>query len=244
MSMSFTLTRERPELWRVTFDNPPTNLVDPAMILQLQSLLDQVEADRDVSVVIFDSTIAGHFLGPYDMTQAAHTPTEPGPTGLAPWLDVVVRLTRLPAVSIAVIRGACRGVGNEFALACDLRFASIEKAVIDQPELRAGVVPGGGAISRLPPLVGRARALEVILGSGTFDGALAERYGLVNRALPDHDLDEFVNSLASNIAGYDRWVLTQAKALINGSTLPAETDLVVGYETFFASVARNYSATP
>lgn len=245
MTVSFRVNRELPELWRVTFDNPPTNLVDPSTILELQTLLDQLESDPDVKVVIFDSAIADHFLGPYDMSLAAEASSTPGPTGMRPWLDLTARLARLPAVSIAVIRGASRGVGNEFALACDLRFASLERASIDQPEVSHRLVPGGGAISRLSALIGRARALEVILGSIRLDGATAERYGMVNRTLPDRDLDDYVNTLATKIASYDRYGLTRSKELIDRSTLPGDTDLVSENQAFLSSVARlKQSASP
>jgi enoyl-CoA hydratase/carnithine racemase len=227
---------------KVTFANPPTNLVDPEMILELQALVDELEHDPDVTVVVFDSDIAGHFLGPYDLTRAAETPSEPGPTGMPPWLDLTVRLSRLPAVSIAVIRGASRGVGQEFALACDLRFASLEHAAIDQPEVGARLVPGGGAISRLPALVGRARALELILGSVVLDGATAERYGVVNRALPDEELDGFVEALVAQLAGIDRRVLAEAKALVDPATLPTDAELVRAYAAFFDSAARLVAA--
>jgi enoyl-CoA hydratase/carnithine racemase len=235
---AFAVNRSRPELWTVTFDNPPGNLVDPEMILELQSLVGQLEDDADVMVVVFDSANDDHFLGPYDLSRAADTPSDAGPTGLPPWLDLTARLSRLPVVSIAVIRGASRGVGQEFALACDLRFASLERSTIDQPEVSAGVIPGGGAISRLPALVGRARALELILGSVVLDGGTAERYGVVNRALPDGELDGFVETLSGEIAGYDRQALAGAKALVDSTTLPADTDLVTAYKAFFGSVAR------
>jgi enoyl-CoA hydratase/carnithine racemase len=224
--------------WNVTFDNPPANLVDPETILELQALVDELEDDPDVTVVVFDSANDAHFLGPYDMSRAADTPSMPGPTGMPPWLDLTVRLSRLPAVSIAVVRGAARGVGQEFALACDLRFASLERAAMDQPEAGHRLVPGGGAISRLPVLIGRARALDLILGSVVIDGATAERYGVVNRALPDAELDDFVERLAEQLAGLDRRVLADAKALVDRATLPAEADLVTAYETFFASAGR------
>jgi enoyl-CoA hydratase/carnithine racemase len=234
---TLAVTRDRTR-WRVSFDNPPANLVDPEMILELQALVGELEDDPDVTVVVFDSTDADHFLGPYDMSRAADTPSDPGPTGMPPWLDLTARLSRLPAVSIAVIRGASRGVGQELALACDLRFASLEHTAIDQPEVGHRLVPGGGAISRLPRLVGRARALELILGSVTLDGATAERYGVVNQAVPDAELDAFVARLAGRLAGLDRRVLADAKALIDEATLPADADLVTAYDSFFASAAR------
>src|SRR5262245_26350998 len=235
---TFTVTHPRPELWLVTFDNPPSNRVDPEMILELQALVDQLEHDPHVTVVVFGSANADHFLGPYDMSRAADTPTAPGPTGMPPWLDLTVRLSRLPVVSMARIRGASRGVGQEFALACDLRFASLERTAIDQPEVSYQLVPGGGAITRLPAIVGRGRALELILGSVVLDGATAERYGVVNRALPDAELDAFVEKLADDIAGYDRQTLAEAKALIDRATLPSDLELVAAYEAFFASASR------
>jgi enoyl-CoA hydratase/carnithine racemase len=228
----------------VTFENRPLNLVDPAMIRELHTLVGELEADPDLRAVVFDSAVQGRFLGPYDMSQAAQTPNEPGSTGLPMWLDLTVRLSLLPAVSIAVIRGASRGVGNEFALACDLRFASLEHAVIDQPEVSAGVVPGGGAIPRLPGLAGRARALEVVLGAAPFDAATAERYGLVNRALPDADLDAFTDALADRIAGHDRRTLAEAKALIDAATLPSQDDLATSYRAFFTAAGRLLAQSP
>jgi enoyl-CoA hydratase/carnithine racemase len=227
--------------WSVTFANPPANVVDPEMILELQALVDEVEHDRDVTVVVFSSAYPNHFLGPYDVARAANTPTEPGPTGMPPWLDMTARLSRLPAVSIAVMRGASRGVGQEFALACDLRFASLEHTAIDQPEVAGRFVPGGGAISRLPGLVGRGRALELILGSVVIDGVTAERYGVINRAVPDAELDAYVDELAGRLAGFDRRTLADAKALVDRSTLPAQAELVEAYEAFFASAARRAS---
>ena len=234
---ALTVTRSATR-WNVTFANPPGNLVDPEMILELQSLVDELERDPDVTVVVFASDDPGHFLGPYDMSRAADTPADPGPTGLAPWLDLTIRLSRLPVVSIARIRGAARGVGLEFALACDLRFASRERTALDQPEVGHDLVPGGGAIARLPALAGRARALELILGSVVLDGATAEQYGVVNRAVPDGELDAFVAAFAGRLAELDRETLASAKALVDRATLPADEDLLAAYRAFFASAAR------
>ena len=139
----------QPPIRTITFDNPPSNLVNPEMILELQEAVADLEEDADIRVVIFESAHMGVFLGPYDLSRAGDTPNDPGPTGLPTWLDLTTRLSRLPVVSIAKIRGS-RGVGSEFALACDLRFASLERAHIDQPEVSKRVVPGGGAIARLP----------------------------------------------------------------------------------------------
>ena len=190
--------------------------------------------------MVFDGAIPDHFLGPYDLF--ARTPQirqpSPGRPACRPGCDLTARLTRLPAVSIAVIRGATRRVGNEFALACDLRFASVELASIDQPEVHAGFVPGGGAIARLPPLIGRARTLEVVLGSQTL--RRPDRRAVRTRrpaALPDGELDGFVDALASNIADAPQYALIHAKALVDQATLPSTEELVAAYEAFFASVA-------
>src|ERR1700722_4085577 len=142
------LDTEQSPIRTITFDNPPGNLVNPEMILELQRAITDLERDVQVRVVILESADEEIFLGPYDLSRAAETPNDPGPTGLPAWLDLTTRLTRLPVVSIAKIRGATHGVGSEFALACDLRFASLERALIDQPEVSARVVPGGGAIAR------------------------------------------------------------------------------------------------
>ncbi|MDA0179630.1 enoyl-CoA hydratase/isomerase family protein [Solirubrobacter phytolaccae] len=238
---TLTVTRSQTR-WDVTFTNPPVNLADPEMILELQSLVDELERDPDVTVVVFASDDEEHYLGPYDLSRAADTPSTPGPTGLVPWLDLTVRLSRLPVVSIARIRGAVRGVGAEFAYATDLRFASLERTAIDQPEVSKGLVPGGGAIGRLPALAGRARALEVILGSGVLDGATAERYGVVNRALPDAELDAFVDDLADRLARIDRTVLATTKALVDHTTLPDNDELAAAYKAFFSSAARRLAA--
>jgi enoyl-CoA hydratase/carnithine racemase len=155
-----------------------------------------------------------------------------GPSGLPTPTDAFVRLTESPVVSIAKIRGRVRGVGSEFVLACDMRFASRENAILGQPEVGAGVIPGGGGTERLPLLVGRGRALEIILGANDFDGATAERYGYVNRALPDDELDGFVDELARRIASFDRRPIGTAKQLINHVSLPSIDRLLEGRNAF------------
>ena len=154
------------------------------------------------------------------------------------WIDLTTRLTQAPAVSIASVRGRVRGAGSEFALACDLRFASLEKAVFGQPEVPAGVLPGGGAIERLPLLTGRARALEILLGGNDFDAATAERYGWINRALPDADLDSFVDAFARRVASFDRQAMADTKRLINRRSLPAAEDLVETQTVFLEAIRR------
>ncbi len=221
----FTVTAPAEGYWRVTFDNPPINLMNATTAAELQLLVGAIEAADGLRVVVFDSAHPDFFLARYDFSGGG-LPDTPGPTGLPPFLDMTVRLSAAPVVTIAAIRGRTRGGGNEFALACDLRFASLERAVFGQPEIGSGLIPGGGGIERLTALVGRARALEIILSGEDFDAATAERYGWVNRALPDADLDDFVDALARRIAFFDPAALALAKNLVDRHGRPAPEDLV------------------
>ena len=151
---------------------------------------------------------------------------------------MLARLSRRPVVSIASIRGRATGVGSELALACDMRFASREKAILSQWEVGAGLVPGGGPMARLPRLIGRGRALEVLLSADDIDGELAERYGYVNRSLPDAELDGFVDALASRIASFDKQAIADTKHLVNVASLPADADIAPEWDAFIASVQR------
>src|SRR5216684_5910453 len=179
------LARRTSSYWRVTFDHPPLNIFGPATIPQLNEIVTALETDDDVKVVVFDSAVEGFFMTHYDFLAKPEDTTSlrPGPTGLSPLPDMLVRLSRAPVVSIASIRGRATGVGSELALASDMRFASREKAILSQFEVGAGVVPGGGPMARLPRLIGRGRALEVLLGADDIPGDLAELYGYVNRSL-------------------------------------------------------------
>jgi enoyl-CoA hydratase/carnithine racemase len=156
------LTKHSPEYWRVTFNHPPLNIFGPKTIPQLNEIITAVESDEQLKVVVFDSAIDGFFLTHYDFLAKVEETTSlpPGPTGLQPLPDMLVRLSRAPVVSIASIRGRATGVGSELALACDMRFASREKAILSHFEVGAGVVPGGGPMARLPRLMGRGRALD------------------------------------------------------------------------------------
>src|SRR6201997_1720065 len=210
------LERRTSLYWRVTFDHPPLNIFGPETIPQLNEILTALETDSDVKVVVFDSAVDGFFLTHYNFLAKLEDTTglPPGPTGLQPLPDMLVRLSRADVVSISSIRGRATGVGSELALACDMRFASREKALLSQWEVGAGLVPGGGPMARLPRLIGRGRALEVLLGSDDISGELAERYGYVNRALPDADLDEFVDALATRIAAFDKRAIIDTKRLV------------------------------
>jgi enoyl-CoA hydratase/carnithine racemase len=151
---------------------------------------------------------------------------------------MLVRLSRAPVVSIVLIRGRATGVGSELALASDLRFASRERAILSQWEVGSALVPGGGPMARLPRLIGRGRALEVLLSGNDIDGDLAERYGYVNRSLPDADLDLFVDTLARRIALFDKQTLADIKRLVNVSSLPSDAEIGAGWDEFISSVRR------
>jgi enoyl-CoA hydratase/carnithine racemase len=237
MPSQFTTTQVSSAYWRVMFSHPPMNLIDPETILEFQQLVDDIESDENLRVVVFESADADYFFSRYDLTRATETPTRPGPSGLPTWIDMTTRISETPVVSIALIRGRTRGAGSELALAMDMRFASLEKAILGQPEVAAGLIPGGGAIERLPLLTGRARALEIVLGADDFDAQTAERYGWINRALPDIELDAFVDNLAHRIASFDQPALRQAKHLINRRSLPASADLVQTQNVFLAAAS-------
>jgi enoyl-CoA hydratase/carnithine racemase len=224
----------------VTFDNPPLNLMGPPFVLQFKEIVSAIETDEQVRVVVFDSAVEGFFLNHSDFLAKLEdlTGIPAGPTGLQAWPDILVRLTRAPVVSIALIRGRATGNGSEIALACDMSFASREKAILSQWEVGVGLVAGGGPMARLPRLMGRGRALEVLLGSDDIPGDLAESYGYVNRSLPDAELDEFVDRLANRIASFDKWAISNTKRFVNAASLPPDVEIDAGWDACMASIAR------
>jgi enoyl-CoA hydratase/carnithine racemase len=234
------LTRITPEYWRVTFHNPPYNIYGPETMPQLNEVITAIETDPKVKVVVFDSDVPDFFLTHYDfvppLTDTTNLPN--GPTGLPPLPDMLVRLSKAPVVSIVSIRGRATGVGSELALASDMRFASREKAILSQWEIGAALVPGGGPMSRLPRLMGRGRALEVLLTGNDIDGELAERYGYVNRALPDAELDKFVDTMARRIARFDKQSIADIKHLVDASSLPPNEAIAAEWDGFIGSVKR------
>ncbi len=234
------LTRRSPAYWRVTINHPPLNIFGPDTIPQLNEAITALETDEQVKVVVFDSAIEGFFLTHYDFLAKIEDTTSlpPGPTGLQPLPDMLVRLSRAPVVSIASIRGRATGVGSELALACDMRFASREKAILSHFEVGAGIVPGGGPMARLPRLIGRGRALEVFLGADDFPGDLAERYGYVNRSLPDAELDGFVDALAIRIASFDKRAISETKRFVDVASLPRDYEIAPEWDVCLASIMR------
>jgi enoyl-CoA hydratase/carnithine racemase len=234
------LERHSPALWRVTFDNPPLNIFGPETMPELNAIVSALETDSDVKVVVFDSAVEGFFITHYNFLAAPEETLglPPGPTGLQQLPDMLVRISRAPVVSIAKIRGRATGVGSELALASDMRFASREKAILSQWEVGAGLVPGGGPMARLPRLIGRGRALEVLLGADDVDGELAERYGYVNRSFPDGELDAFVDALAKRISTFDRQAIAETKRLVDIASLPADSDIAPEWDAFIGALNR------
>jgi len=224
---------ETPTFWRVVFDYPPFNVVDDNMYGGLQSLLARLDASPSLRVIVFESAMKDFYLSHFDLTgKLGNITTAVGASGFPILMDTFVRLTRSPVVSIAKIRGCVRGVSSEFVLACDMRFASRENMRLGQPEVAVGLHPGGGGTERLPHLVGRGRALEIVLSGNDFDGDTAERYGYVNRALPEAELDGFVDALARRIASFDQRAITAAKNLVNQVSLPSADQLLGSFSSF------------
>jgi enoyl-CoA hydratase/carnithine racemase len=234
------VNRKSPMYWRVTFNRPPLNIFGPESIPQLNEVITALEHDAEVKVVVFDSAVDGFFLTHYDLVAEPQeaTPLSAGSTGLQPLPDMLARLSRAPVVSIASIRGRATGVGSELALASDMRFASRENAILSQWEVGAGLVPGGGPMARLPRLIGRGRALEVLLGADDVRGDLAELYGYVNRSLPDAQLDDFVEALALRISTFDKQAIAETKRLVDVNSLPPDAEIAPEWDAFLAALAR------
>ncbi|GGI23632.1 enoyl-CoA hydratase/isomerase family protein [Bradyrhizobium guangdongense] len=234
------VTRASRACWRIALDNPPLNVMGPPMVREFRDIVSAIETDEDLKVVVFESAVEGFFLNHSDFHADFKelTGMPQGPTGLEAWPDVLVRLTRVPVVSIALIRGRATGNGSELALACDMTFASREKAVLSQWEVGVGLVAGGGPMARMPGVMGRQRALEVLLSSNDINGDLAEAYGYVNRSLPDSELDSFVDALATRIASFDKWAIANTKRLVNAASLPPDVEIAAGWEACMASIPR------
>src|ERR1700739_4666744 len=224
---------ETPAYWRAVFDYPPFNILDATIFEGLQDLLVRMDANENLRVVAFESANPDFYLAHFDLTgKTGNITTAVGPSGLPILMDTFVRLTKSPVVSIAKIRGCVRGGSSEFVLACDMRFAARETTRPGQPEVGVGVHPGGGGTERLPHLVGRGRALEIVLGASDFDGDTAERYGYVNRALPEAELDGFVDALARRIASFDQRAVAAANNLVNQVSLPSTDQLLSALNSF------------
>jgi enoyl-CoA hydratase/carnithine racemase len=221
----FTIEERAPGYWRIVFSNPPINMLNSTTVVELDAIVRQIEEAQDLRVVVFASDDPNFYMARYDLSDpnpVAFTPTEDGVTL---FIDSMLRMRRADPITIASIRGRARGGGSEFALSCDLRFASLENTILGQPEVGVGIVPAGGAIERLPDLVGTARALEIIASSDDYEAPTAERYGWINRAIPDSELDDYVDTLARRLASFDTMSLAVAKRRVLGQRhAPAPND--------------------
>ncbi len=235
-----SVDRRSPSHCRVTFDHPPINTITATTVAELAEVVGLIEQDPDLNVVVFDSANPDFYLAHYDVEgdPGKTVALGVGPTGMHAWLDLLVRLSRSPVVSIASIRGRARGAGSEFVLACDLRFASREKTLVGQFEVGTGVVPGGGPMARLSRLVGRGRALEILLVADDLEGPRAEQYGYINRAIADDQLDGEVEAIASRLARFDHDAIARTKSYVDQVTLPADSELPPALADFFEMLGR------
>ncbi len=232
----FNIQSVAPKIRKVTFSNPPVNVVGADTVAQLLDVVDELSRDEQAQVVVFDSATPGYFFNHADLGQVPELLASNSADGTPTFVELVTRLTSAPFITIASIRGRTRGGGDEITLAFDLRYASREQAIFCQPEVSIGIVPGGGGSDRLARLLGRDRALETILTSEDYDAERAEKYGWVTRTVPDAELDDLVNTVATRIASFDKQSVLGAKAQINRSTLPPVADLKASWAQFVQSV--------
>jgi len=204
---------------------PPMNLLGPELVRDLVSLIQWAEADDGLKVLVFKSADPDYFISHVDVTRIKEYREEAAKlTGEASIALMFRRLSTSRLVTIAQIEGRVRAAGSEFVLACDMRFASRESAIFAQPEVAFGVSPGAGGVQHLARLMGRARALEVMLSAQDYDADLAERYGWINRALPASGLVDFVRSLAHRIAAFPAAGLVAVKERVNAIAISPVED--------------------
>jgi enoyl-CoA hydratase/carnithine racemase len=232
------VTKVTPGYWNVSIDNPPINLYDPEMFSEINVLLDGIEKDKNLKVVVLESANPDFWVAHYDFARADVMPDMPGAAPYAEWPHMVSRFAQARVLSIAKLRGRLRGQGSELALACDIRFASKEKTILGQPEVGVGCVPGGGGSEWLAALCGRSRALEIVCGGLDYDADTAEKYGWVNRSIPDAELDEFVDGFARRVGSFLKRPLELAKKLVNAQAVyPNEALLWNGTHAFLGTQA-------
>ena len=233
----------------VSIDHPPINLLDEALSLEFDRLGKELEADESVRVVIVQSALADFFIAHSGLGRVGAASKQVSPTRSFRLTQMIgERFRNMPKVTIAKVEGRARGGGSEIALAMDMCFATVGKAIFGQPEVAVGLVPGGGSTQRLPRLIGRGRALEVLLSCDDFSAELAERYGYINRALPADELTPFVERLAHRIASFPAHTIGHVKAAVDRGAFASlaegllveahESDLSVASDVTQARVAE------
>lgn len=226
-----------PEIRKVKFANPPLNLIVPETLSSLNEVVKTLSKDENVKVVVFTSDVAGFFFNHFDMNEFPNFLSQVGANSKPLWVELISNLSNAPFITIATINGRTQGGGDELALAFDLRYASKEKAIFGQPEVGVGLFPGGGATYHLTRLVGRDRALEVLLSADDYSAETAEKFGWVTRAMPEAQLDGFVNKIASRLATFDKTALITTKRQITAITSPTEAELTSSFGEFTKSLA-------
>ncbi|WP_197386898.1 enoyl-CoA hydratase/isomerase family protein [Ralstonia pseudosolanacearum] len=226
-----------PQIRRIKFTNPPLNFIVPETLSSLNEAVKSLSRDDDVKVVIFTSDVPGYFFNHFDLNEFPNFLRQSSGNSKPMWVDLISNLANAPFISIASIHGRTQGGGDELALAFDLRYASQEKAVFGQPEVGIGLFPGGGSTDHLARLVGRDRAMEILLTSDDYNAADAERYGWITRAVPEQDLDRFVDKIAARLATFDKTALSTTKRRINAAAFPSDVELLNSYGQFAKSVS-------
>jgi enoyl-CoA hydratase/carnithine racemase len=224
----------------VKISAPPMNLEGPELVRDLVSLIQQAEADESVQVLVFKSADPDYFIAHVDVTRIKENRAEAAKLNGDESIGQLLRyLSASRLVSIAQIEGRVRGVGSEFILACDMRFAARESAIFGQFEPAFGVIPGAGGAQHLARLMGRGRALEVMLSAQDYDADLAERYGWINRALPAAELGDFVKTLAHRIATFPAMGHAVVKERVNAICLPTVDDICRDSDLFLEGTRTN-----
>ena len=219
----------------VTINNGEINILDAQMMKDLFKAGKELADDDNIKVVIVESANPDFFIAHADLSMIQAVEGTPAPDSTIPsMLQSMFEVFRnMPKATIGKIDGIARGGGSEFLLSLDMRFASIEKGVLGQPEVGLGIIAGGGGCVRLPRLIGRARTMEILLGCDDFDAQLAERYGYINRALPQAELDAFVQTLAERISHYPARAIAVTKRLVNKNENIKGSDLGEEYAGFY-----------
>lgn len=222
-----TIIRQSPAYWRVVIGNPPLSLFDPVTFAELNVLMDDIEKDKNLKVIVFESADKDFFMNHHDVDNRIDVPNIPGAMPFfGNWPKFVTRLAQSSVISIAKVRGRAWAQGFEFALACDMRFASKERAKFALIEVGGSSIPGGGGIEWLAALVGRSRTLEIVCSADEFDAEIGEHYGFVNRSLPDAELDAYVDALATRMSRFEKRALETGKKMVNARAgVPSEGDL-------------------